>query len=84
MSSHYQVCKNSIYRYREKNAEKFKEYYSNYYKKTNWYRYKKELQEFMNILLDDDEKKPTYYQQNKEKILEKRKLYYQKKKSEKV
>jgi hypothetical protein len=83
MTEHYQRCKKAIYTYKSKNAEKIREYNNQYCK--NYYKYQKELQEFMNILLDDPIDKNLnnsiiYYNSHKKEILEKKRLAYQKKK----
>jgi hypothetical protein len=84
MTEHYQRCKKAIYTYKSKNTEKIREYNNQYCK--NYYKYQKELQEFMNILLDDPpidknlNNSIIYYNSHKKEILEKKRLAYQKKK----
>lgn len=73
MTSNYERCKKAIYKYKAKNADKIKAHN----------HYIKELNEFMNILLDKDERRETYYDRHKETILAYKKEYYQKKKEEK-
>jgi len=80
MSLQYQKQKASIYKYREKNADKIKD------KLKQYYIYKKELQEFMNILLEPEERihRPkVYYDEHKEEISKQKKEYYIKKKLQK-